>query len=50
MGRVVKKKTFFSFRVFFGKKNMFFFVFFSFFSLHPISSFLKTLLIITVNL
>ena len=31
--RVVKKKTFFSFRVFFSGKKRFFFVFFSFFFL-----------------
>ena len=48
--RVVKKKTFFSFRVFFRKKTCFFRVFFVFFSLHPISSFLKTLLKVIVNL
>ena len=45
LGRVVKKK-FFSFRVFFRKKTCFV----RFFSLHPISSFLKTLLMVTVNL
>ena len=53
MSRVVKKTVFFI-SCFFREKNMFFscfFLFFSFFfSLHPISSFLKTLLIITVNL
>ena len=50
--RVVKKNVFFI-SCFFREKNMFFscfFRFFRFFSLHPISSFLKTLLIITVNL
>ena len=50
--RVVKKTVFFI-SCFFREKNMFFscfFRFFRFFSLHPIFSFLKTLLIITVNL
>ena len=48
-GRVVKKTVFFI-SCFFREKNMFFSCFFRFFSLHPISSFLNTLLIITVNL
>ena len=59
--RVVKKTVFFiscffqEKNVFFsGKKHVFFVFFFSFFfsffSLHPISSFLKTLLMVTVNL
>ena len=49
LSRVVKKNVFFI-SCFFRERNVFFRVIFRFFSLYPISSFLKTLLIITVNL
>ena len=48
--RVMKKNVFFISCFFQEKKDMFFSCFFRFFSLHPISSFLKTLLMVTVNL